>query len=251
MRRITAFLLGFILTAGAATGPATLAQSLPPNSPGATPPVDRLAPRTMVVTGGVTVHAEPTSTSAAIGSLKPGQRVEVLNGNGESGWYRLAQGGYAIMDHLQPAETGSTGPSNKAYLIKIPAPGRWLERVADRRHAQLAQRIGVRQPRVAELERNEAGGQILLSTLERAARTMGCTLVYAFVPTKTLDELVHERAVAIAADELQRVHDTMVLEMQGTSPAAFQQQVEARAQQLLREQPRRIWAEQDDGFAWA
>ncbi|GIL40819.1 SH3 domain-containing protein [Roseiterribacter gracilis] len=104
MRRITAFLLAFILL----TGTGALAQSLPPNSPGATPPVDRLAPRTMVVTGGVTVHAEPTSTSPAIGSLKAGQRVEVLNGNGESGWYRLAQGGYAIMDHLQPAETAGS-----------------------------------------------------------------------------------------------------------------------------------------------
>jgi uncharacterized protein YgiM (DUF1202 family) len=107
MRRITAFLLAFILTAGATIGSSGLAQSLPPNSPGATPSVDRLAPRTMVVTGGVTVHAEPTSTSAAIGSLKPGQRVEVINGNGESGWYRLSQGGYAIMDHLAPADAGT------------------------------------------------------------------------------------------------------------------------------------------------
>jgi uncharacterized protein YgiM (DUF1202 family) len=110
MRRITAFLLAFSLLTTASGGPAALAQTLPPNSPGATPPVDRLAPRTMVVTGGVTVHAEPTSTSPAIGSLKPGQRVEVLNGNGESGWYRLAQGGFAIMDHLAPADAG-TGSS--------------------------------------------------------------------------------------------------------------------------------------------
>jgi uncharacterized protein YgiM (DUF1202 family) len=106
MRRITAFLLAFTVTAASPV----LAQSLPPGSPGATPPVDRLAPRTMVVTGGVTVHAEPSTSSATIGSLKPGQRVEVLNGNGESGWYRLSQGGYAIMDHLAPAEAG-TGSS--------------------------------------------------------------------------------------------------------------------------------------------
>lgn len=108
MRRTTAFLLAFILAGAGAAG----AQSLPPNSPGATPPVDHLAPRTMVVTGGVAVHAEPTSTSATIGSLKPGQRVEVINGNGESGWYRLSQGGYAIMDYLQPADAG-TGSSTQ------------------------------------------------------------------------------------------------------------------------------------------
>lgn len=108
MRRITAFLLAFILAGTATAG----AQSLPPNSPGATPPVDRLAPRTMVVTGGVAIHAEPTTSSATIGALKPGQRVEVLNGNGESGWYRLSQGGYAIMDYLQPADGSSTGSSS-------------------------------------------------------------------------------------------------------------------------------------------
>jgi uncharacterized protein YgiM (DUF1202 family) len=106
MKRIRAFLLAVILAAPAPG----MAQSLPPNSPGATPPVDRLAPRTMIVTGGVTVHAEPSTSSPAIGSLKPGQRVQVLNGNGESGWYRLSQGGFAIMDHLAPAEAG-TGSS--------------------------------------------------------------------------------------------------------------------------------------------
>jgi hypothetical protein len=64
------------------------------------------------VTGGVAVHAEPTSTSPILRSLKPGERVEVLNGNGESGWYRLSQGGFAIMDYLRPADGAgsSTAP---------------------------------------------------------------------------------------------------------------------------------------------
>jgi uncharacterized protein YgiM (DUF1202 family) len=105
MRQTTAFLLAFTVTATAVLP--LRAQSLPPGSPGATPPVDRLAPRTMVATNAVTIHAQPSTSSAAIGSLKPGQRVQVINGNGESGWYRLASGGFAIMDHLAPAEAGS------------------------------------------------------------------------------------------------------------------------------------------------
>jgi uncharacterized protein YgiM (DUF1202 family) len=109
MRRRIAFLLAATLLAPSLA----LAQALPPGSPGATPPVDRLAPRMMIVTGSVTVHSEATTSSPAIGTLKAGERVEVLNGNGESGWYHLAQGGFAIMDYLSPAEPG-TGSSAAA-----------------------------------------------------------------------------------------------------------------------------------------
>jgi uncharacterized protein YgiM (DUF1202 family) len=102
-----------LLVAGATVATMSAhAQGLPANTPGATPPTDRLAPTTMVVTGGVAVHAEASTSSPTIGSLKPGQRVQVLTGNAESGWYRLADGGFAIMDHLAPAE--SSGSSSTA-----------------------------------------------------------------------------------------------------------------------------------------
>lgn len=109
MKRPLLSIAAALLVAGAA---AAQAQSLPANSPGATPPTDRLAPTTMVVTSGVAVHTEATTTSPTIGALQAGQHVKVLNGNGESGWYRLANGGFAIMDYLKPVETtGSSAPS--------------------------------------------------------------------------------------------------------------------------------------------
>jgi predicted DNA-binding mobile mystery protein A len=52
--------------------------------------------------------------------------------------------------------------------------------------AQLAERLGVSQPRVAQLEKSEAEDSITLRTLRRAAESLGCTLVYARLegPTK-------------------------------------------------------------------
>src|SRR5271167_4387486 len=60
--------------------------------------------------------------------------------------------------------------------------------------AQLAKRLGVRQPSVVAIEQSEAKGTIELATLRRVAEALGCTLVYAFVPNKPLETMVRERA---------------------------------------------------------
>src|ERR1044072_5621234 len=61
--------------------------------------------------------------------------------------------------------------------------------------AQLAQRLGVAQPSAVGIEKAEASKTITLATLERAARALDCTLVYALVPRKPLHTLVNERAL--------------------------------------------------------
>jgi Fic-DOC domain mobile mystery protein B/predicted DNA-binding mobile mystery protein A len=47
---------------------------------------------------------------------------------------------------------------------------------------ELARNLGVKPPRVVEMERNELEGAITLKVLERAAEAMGCSLVYALIP---------------------------------------------------------------------
>ncbi|MDQ3001574.1 MAG: mobile mystery protein B [Fibrobacterota bacterium] len=47
---------------------------------------------------------------------------------------------------------------------------------------ELARHLGVRPPRVVEMERNELEGAITLKVLERAAEAMGSSLVYALIP---------------------------------------------------------------------
>ena len=52
--------------------------------------------------------------------------------------------------------------------------------------AQLAKRLGVRQPSIVDLERSEEKGSIELATLRRVAEALDCTLVYALVPNSPL-----------------------------------------------------------------
>src|SRR5450432_2560904 len=48
--------------------------------------------------------------------------------------------------------------------------------------AQLAKRLGMKQPSVVAIERSEAKSTIELATLRRVAEALDCTLVYASVP---------------------------------------------------------------------
>lgn len=61
---------------------------------------------------------------------------------------------------------------------------------------QLGRRLGVKQSSVILLEQSEAKGSIELATLRRAAEALDCTLVYAFVPKKSLEETVRARAIS-------------------------------------------------------
>src|SRR6516165_10510995 len=60
--------------------------------------------------------------------------------------------------------------------------------------AQLAKRLGVRQPSIVALEQSEVKGTIELATLRRVAEALDCTLIYALVPNKPLEETIRERA---------------------------------------------------------
>ena len=83
--------------------------------------------------------------------------------------------------------------------------------------AQLAARMGVRQSTVAKMERTEQEETISLQSLRRVAEAMDCTLVYAFVPRKTLEETLLEQARWHARQMVSRVESTMALEAQGRS----------------------------------
>ncbi len=107
-----------------------------------------------------------------------------------------------------------------ADLGGIPRPARgWvngIRRALGMSEKQLGDRMGISQPSVHSLERSEADGTIRLSTLRRAAEALECELVYALIPRHSLDDLVTERARALARDELERVHQSMALEDQAT-----------------------------------
>jgi predicted DNA-binding mobile mystery protein A len=99
--------------------------------------------------------------------------------------------------------------------------------------AQLAARLQIAQPSAVGLEKAEADKAITLQTLERAARALDCTLVYALVPREPLDTLVHERAREIARERLHTISHSMALEDQRVGDADEQAQLERLAQKLM------------------
>jgi len=106
---------------------------------------------------------------------------------------------------------------------------------------QLAKRLGVQQPRVVELEKAEATGNITVKSLERAAEAMGCRLVYALIPIKPLTETIEARASHIARQQLAGVEQTMRLEAQEVRDADARQQAEKRIVEELLRRPARLW----------
>jgi predicted DNA-binding mobile mystery protein A len=80
--------------------------------------------------------------------------------------------------------------------------------------AQLAKRLGVKQPSVVAIEQSEAKGTIELTTLRRIAVALDCTLVYAFVPNKPLEAMVRERARLFSRRRRGPVEHSMLLEDQ-------------------------------------
>ena len=104
--------------------------------------------------------------------------------------------------------------------------------------AQLAKRLGIRQPSVVAMEQSEARGAIELATLRRVAAALDCTLVYALVPNKPLEAMVRERARAFARRRLEPVEHSMLLENQKVTA----KDAAARLDEIVREtNPRLFW----------
>jgi predicted DNA-binding mobile mystery protein A len=110
--------------------------------------------------------------------------------------------------------------------------------------AQLAKRLGVHQPRISELERGEATGNITVKSLDRAAEALGCRLVYVFVPKEPLTDTMRKRASAVAERQLAAVEHTMRLEAQGVNDTEQHKQAHQRLVEQLLRRPARLWDEQ-------
>ena len=59
---------------------------------------------------------------------------------------------------------------------------------------QLAHRLGVQQSTVVRLEQSEKRGAVTLNSLRKAAEALGCELVYAFVPNKSVSGKARQRS---------------------------------------------------------
>ena len=105
--------------------------------------------------------------------------------------------------------------------------------------SQLAERLGVSQSRVSDIEKGELEGRLTIKTLKSVAQSMDCEFVYAIVPRNSLNQIVREQAEKVAQNRMKRVNVTMSLEDQSIS----RQQQRLMTEKLVNdlEDSNRIW----------
>jgi predicted DNA-binding mobile mystery protein A len=129
------------------------------------------------------------------------------------------------------------GPT-KRYTLPVRGWIKALREALGMSTAQLAKRLGIRQPSLVALEQSEAKGTIELATLRRVAEALDCTLVYALLPNKPLETTLRDRARAFARRRRAPVEHSMLLEDQKVTA----KDSEARLDEIMREtNPRLFW----------
>ncbi len=108
---------------------------------------------------------------------------------------------------------------------------------------QLGERIGVSQPRVVQMEKDELSGALTLKTLRQVAEAMDCMLVYALVPRTSLEETMRHQAQKIAEQRLSRTSHSMLLEDQQVSNDELKKMLNAKVKDLVREMPKDLWSD--------
>ena len=96
-------------------------------------------------------------------------------------------------------------------------PKGWVRAIRDAlgmSSRELAERLGVTQQAVSQLEAAERDGAVTIDRLEGVAQALGCRLEYALVPERPLGQMVHERAQRKAREILEPVGHSMALEGQ-------------------------------------
>jgi predicted DNA-binding mobile mystery protein A len=106
---------------------------------------------------------------------------------------------------------------------------------------ELADRLGVSQQTIPDIERSEQAQTIKLETLRRAANALDCDLVYVLVPRRSLNETVWEQARRRATEHLQPLAHHGRLEDQSVTADDAAAQVDELAAQLV--DRRGLWSE--------
>ncbi len=105
---------------------------------------------------------------------------------------------------------------------------------------QLAQKLGVTQPRIIELEKAEIDGTTTLRALRDVAEAMNCRFEYSFIPQKPIDQYLKERAYEVATSRVDYVSHQMELERQGLLEKEKKAQIEEIVEELLKN-PKKLW----------
>ena len=105
----------------------------------------------------------------------------------------------------------------------------------------LASRVGVNQSRIIHMEKAESDGNIKISTMEKVADALDMDFVYGFVPRTSLNEMVRQQAQKIALHKMERLDNTMRLELQELSSEEKERALKDMIDRILIDGPKDFW----------
>ncbi len=134
--------------------------------------------------------------------------------------------------------------SFRASRAVVPPKSGWVKAIRESlgmTSQQLAERMGIQQSGVSLLEQREVDKKVTLETLQRAARAMGCELIYALVPRESLEKVVDEQSMITARKILEKTLHTMDLEQQQVGKAETDLHLHELATELKNKLDGRLW----------
>ena len=109
----------------------------------------------------------------------------------------------------------------------------------------LAKKMDLSPGRIVQLQQAEADGSITLRNLKKAAEHLDCQFVYAFVPKKSLENIIEDRAKKVASEMISSVNHTMSLEQQAVTKTELKEQYEELIKELISSHPKNLWKSDD------
>ena len=128
-------------------------------------------------------------------------------------------------------------------LPSVPKEG-WLRTVRKAlgmSGAQLGEILGLSRNRISVLERKEVEGEITLNQLRDLAEQLNCDLAYALVPRKPVEQIIEDRAIEIAIQNLDANSQNMFLEAQSIDKEAQARLLEQVKNDVIASGGRVIW----------
>lgn len=106
---------------------------------------------------------------------------------------------------------------------------------------QLAARLGVSKARVSKAEKDEPAGSVTLKTMHTMAEAMGCRFVYAVIPEAEIEEVIKQRAIKKAREQVKTAATHMALESQSLNEEQLNFEIERIAAEIIEKMPSNLW----------
>jgi len=107
----------------------------------------------------------------------------------------------------------------------------------------LAQRVGIAQPNLADIESGKGDPQ--LSTIRKIFDAMSCDVALNPRPRKPLKEILRGKARSVALERLKQSMGTMALEGQAPGTDVFHALLEKRTDEILNDKREKLWRTSD------